>query len=81
MLSVVCYIYSWSILDGQVMAPTTFSLTCFRLKPHEYDPDHGNNLNAALEEAVNSSGSILMTHTVCMLFGWSLKTKTKVKIR
>ena len=62
--------YSWSILDAQVMAPTTFSLVCFRLKPNEHDKDHGNILNAALVEAVNSDGRILITHTVRILLGW-----------
>lgn len=80
MLSLVCYIYLWIILDAQVMAPTTFSLICFRLKPNELDTDHGNNLNAALEEAVNSDGSILITHTVRMLLGWPF-SKIIIKTR
>lgn len=46
------------------MVPRTFSLVCFRLKPPVSDPDNGYTLNSTLVEALNSKGSILITHTV-----------------
>jgi glutamate/tyrosine decarboxylase-like PLP-dependent enzyme len=48
----------------EVMAPRTFSLVCFRLKPTAADANNGTSLNSKLVEAVNSDGNILITHTV-----------------
>ncbi|KAG0553831.1 hypothetical protein M758_12G044200 [Ceratodon purpureus] len=48
----------------EIMAPRSFSLICFRLRPRANDPDKGYSLNAKLVEALNSDGNILITHTV-----------------
>ncbi|KAJ7570760.1 hypothetical protein O6H91_01G133900 [Diphasiastrum complanatum] len=48
----------------EILAPRTFALVCFRLKPLVGDLDNGYRSNAELQEAVNSSGSIFFTHTV-----------------
>jgi aromatic-L-amino-acid decarboxylase len=48
----------------EVMAPRTFSLICFRLRPRANDADRGYSLNAKLVEALNIDGDILVTHTV-----------------
>jgi len=48
----------------EVVAPRTFSLICFRLRPPAHDADNGNTLNAHLAETLNSDGSILITNTV-----------------
>lgn len=50
----------------QVVAPRTFSLVCFRLLPPPSSEDNGNKLNHDLLESVNSTGSVFITHTVCM---------------
>lgn len=56
--------YSESSEELQIMAPRTFSLICFRLRPPANDADNGYTLNAKLVEALNCSGNILITHTV-----------------
>ncbi|XP_042515557.1 tyrosine decarboxylase 2 [Macadamia integrifolia] len=48
----------------EIVAPRTFSLVCFRLCPQRDDQDHCNKLNHALLEAVNSTGKIVISHTV-----------------
>lgn len=48
----------------EVVAPRTFSLICFRLRPPAHDADNGNTLNANLAETLNSDGSILISNTV-----------------
>ncbi|GJP36997.1 hypothetical protein CLOM_g8768 [Closterium sp. NIES-68] len=61
--------------DGkfELMAPRPFALVCFRLKPLSAGArggmggggeDGGRELNAALLEAINSSGKAYLTHTV-----------------
>ena len=50
----------------QVVAPRTFSLVCFRLLPPPNSEDHGNKLNRDLLDSVNSTGSVFITHTVCI---------------
>ena len=71
--SILCvFYYSYLLLgyselstDWQVMAPRSFSLICFRLKPLSNDADNGYSLNAKLVEALNCGGDVLVTHTVC----------------
>ncbi|KAJ7977162.1 Tyrosine decarboxylase [Quillaja saponaria] len=48
----------------EVVAPRIFSLVCFRLLPPQESEDHGNKLNHDLLDAVNSTGSVFITHTV-----------------
>jgi hypothetical protein len=46
------------------MAPTTFSLVCFRLRTLPGSQDNSNSLNSKLVDALNRKGNILVTHTV-----------------
>ncbi|KAL3693668.1 hypothetical protein R1sor_007319 [Riccia sorocarpa] len=48
----------------EMVAPRSFSLVCFRLKPREVDTESGNILNATLLEAINSRGECFLTHTI-----------------
>ncbi|XP_074279049.1 tyrosine decarboxylase 2 isoform X1 [Silene latifolia] len=48
----------------EVITPRLFSLVCFRLLPPANHQDKGDNLNQALLDAVNSTGTIFMSHTV-----------------
>lgn len=49
----------------QVAAPRRFSLVCFRLLSMQNDPELDNRLNHELLDAVNSSGELFISHTVC----------------
>eukprot|EP00897_Mesotaenium_endlicherianum_P004479 jgi/Mesen1/4059/ME000213S03087 len=51
-------------LRNKMVAPRTFSLVCFRVKPPSGDPDNGKTLNATLLENINASGRLFFTHTV-----------------
>ncbi|GAB2214593.1 hypothetical protein Drorol1_Dr00018948 [Drosera rotundifolia] len=58
----------FDILIVQVVTPWKFSLVCFRLLPpikndDDYD-DRANKLNRELLDAVNSTGKIIISHTV-----------------
>ncbi|TYI19630.1 hypothetical protein ES332_A07G177700v1 [Gossypium tomentosum] len=48
----------------EVVTPRIFSLVCFRLLPVRNDESHGNKLNHQLLDAVNSTGSAFISHTV-----------------
>jgi aromatic-L-amino-acid decarboxylase len=47
----------------QLMAPVTFSLVCFRYAPPGLDEAMTNQLNQAILERVNASGSAFLSHT------------------
>ncbi|PPD89645.1 hypothetical protein GOBAR_DD13432 [Gossypium barbadense] len=48
----------------EVVTPRIFSLVCFRLLPVRNNESHGNKLNHQLLDAVNSTGSAFISHTV-----------------
>ncbi|MBA0790967.1 hypothetical protein Gohar_015578 [Gossypium harknessii] len=48
----------------EVVTPRIFSLVCFRLLPVRDNESHGNKLNHQLLDAVNSTGSTFISHTV-----------------
>lgn len=48
----------------EVVTPKIFSLVCFRLLPVRNNESHGNKLNHQLLDAVNSTGSAFISHTV-----------------
>ncbi|CAK9184941.1 unnamed protein product [Ilex paraguariensis] len=55
----------------EVFAPRKFSLVCFRLVPPHNDKDCANKLNHDLLDAVNSTGKIFISHTVCSYLCYS----------
>eukprot|EP00898_Chlorokybus_atmophyticus_P001113 jgi/Chlat1/2001/Chrsp158S00128 len=57
---------SWVLKDDRFesLAPTLFSLVCFRLKPPADRNADGNVINQQLLDAVNDTGKLFMTHTV-----------------
>lgn len=51
--------------DFELLTPTRFSLVCFRYKPaHIVQKEALNALNQQLEQAVNASGKMYITHTL-----------------
>ncbi|KAL9228270.1 hypothetical protein vseg_003868 [Gypsophila vaccaria] len=48
----------------EVVTPRTFSLVCFRLLPPANHQQEGDKLNRELLDAVNSIGTIFISHTV-----------------
>jgi aromatic-L-amino-acid/L-tryptophan decarboxylase len=50
--------------DFELLAPTTFSLVCFRYHPAGVDDDERlNTMNAALMEKLNATGKLYISHT------------------
>ncbi|HEX6507549.1 MAG TPA: pyridoxal-dependent decarboxylase, partial [Chloroflexota bacterium] len=49
--------------DWELMAPTTFSTVCFRFHPAKVH-DGLDELNVAIEEAINATGEAFISHTV-----------------
>ena len=49
--------------DFERMAPTPFSLVCFRAHPHGIDESRLNHFNEQLLEAVNATHEIFLSHT------------------
>lgn len=64
----ICHEEIATCYNTQIIAPRTFSLVCFRLLPPPNSEDHGNKLNHDLLDLVNSTGSVFITHTVCISF-------------
>lgn len=50
----------------QVAAPRRFSLVCFRLLSARNNVERANQVNRELLEAVNSTGKLFISHTVCL---------------
>jgi aromatic-L-amino-acid decarboxylase len=50
--------------DWEVMAPVPFSTVCFRARPGEVPASQLDALNLAIEQRVNASGKIFISHTV-----------------
>lgn len=49
--------------DFERMAPTPFSLVCFRAHPHGIDESRLNHFNEQLLEAVNATREVFLSHT------------------
>ena len=50
--------------DFEIMAPRTLNLVCFRYHPENLDDeDQLDNLNMQLEQKLNDSGKLFLTHT------------------
>ncbi|XP_019097105.1 PREDICTED: tyrosine decarboxylase 1-like [Camelina sativa] len=47
----------------EIVTPRIFSLVCFRLVPAKNDEKKCNNQNRKLQDAVNSSGKLFISHT------------------
>ena len=49
--------------DFERMAPTLFSLVCFRYRPPDVDASQLDSLNQRLLEAINAGGEFFLSHT------------------
>ncbi|MGH2442028.1 MAG: pyridoxal phosphate-dependent decarboxylase family protein [Chloroflexota bacterium] len=50
--------------DWEILAPVHFSTVCFRWSPPGVSPGERNELNVAIEDALNGSGIAFISHTI-----------------
>lgn len=50
--------------DWEVMAPAPFSTICFRAQPEGVGEERLDALNVAIEDVVNATGEVFLSHTV-----------------
>jgi aromatic-L-amino-acid decarboxylase len=56
---------SWVLAQPgwEVLAPHPFSVVCFRYRPHGMSEEQAAEANAKIENAVNASGDVFISHT------------------